>query len=135
MQRTEDPKILLEGILAEGLGRVAPGTSGVDVQLERPRNPEHGDFSCNAAMQLARVLRRKPREIAQQLLESVQADVAASGAFEPLEIAGAGFINARLSPVARAPAWQHSQGAAWLGALLVGLKPVLPVAVARHLPA
>jgi arginyl-tRNA synthetase len=102
MQRTEDPKILLEGILAEGLGRVAPGTSGVDVQLERPRNPEHGDFSCNAAMQLARVLRRKPREIAQQLLESVQADVAASGAFEPLEIAGAGFINARLSPVARA---------------------------------
>ncbi|KPK08693.1 MAG: arginine--tRNA ligase [Betaproteobacteria bacterium SG8_39] len=102
MQRTEDPKILLEGLLAEGLARVAPGTSGVDVQLERPRNPEHGDFSCNAAMQLARVLKRKPREIAQQLLESVQADIAASGAFEPLEIAGAGFINARLSPVARA---------------------------------
>lgn len=40
-----------------------------------------------------------------------------------------------LTPAARAPAWQHSQGAAWLGALLVGLKPVLPVAVARHLPA
>jgi len=40
-----------------------------------------------------------------------------------------------LTPAARSSAWQHSQGAAWLGALLAGLKPVLPVAVARHLPA
>ena len=40
-----------------------------------------------------------------------------------------------LTPAARTPAWQHSQGAAWLGALLAGLKPVLPEAVARHLPA
>ncbi|HET9975812.1 MAG TPA: CvpA family protein [Burkholderiaceae bacterium] len=40
-----------------------------------------------------------------------------------------------LTPAARSSAWQHSQGAAWLGALLAGLKPVLPAAVARHLPA
>lgn len=40
-----------------------------------------------------------------------------------------------LTPAARSSAWQHSQGAAWLGALLAGLKPVLPDAVARHLPA
>jgi len=102
MPLPEDPKVLLERVLAEGLARIAPGTSAIEVQLERPRNPEHGDYSCNAAMQLARVLKRKPREVAQQLLESVQADVAASQAFERLEVAGAGFINARLSPVARA---------------------------------
>jgi arginyl-tRNA synthetase len=102
MPRTDDPKILLERILSEGLAQVAPGVSGVEVQLERPRNPEHGDYSCNAAMQLARVLKRKPREIAVQLLESVAPQVAASLAFEPLEVAGAGFINARLSPLARA---------------------------------
>jgi arginyl-tRNA synthetase len=102
MPAPEDPKILLERILAEGLARIAPGASAIEVQLERPRNPEHGDYSCNAAMQLARVLKRKPREIAQQLLESVQGDVAASQAFERLEVAGAGFLNARLSPVARA---------------------------------
>lgn len=39
------------------------------------------------------------------------------------------------TPAARAPAWQTSHGAAWLGALLAGLKPLLPVAVTRHLPA
>ncbi|MDH4287681.1 MAG: CvpA family protein [Aquincola sp.] len=40
-----------------------------------------------------------------------------------------------LTPAVRSPAWQHSQGAAWLGALLAGLKPALPEAVSRHLPA
>jgi arginyl-tRNA synthetase len=102
MSATDDPKSLLERILSEGLARVAPDARGVEVQIERPRNPDHGDFSCNLAMQLARVLKRKPRDIAQQLLESVQADVAASAAFAPLELAGAGFINARLSSRARA---------------------------------
>jgi membrane protein required for colicin V production len=37
------------------------------------------------------------------------------------------------TPAARSPAWQASQGAAWLGAVLQGLKPVLPEAVARHI--
>jgi len=102
MSAANDPKTILERILSEGLARVAPDAAGVEVQIERPRNPEHGDYSCNLAMQLARVLKRKPREIAQQLMESVASDVAASQAFEPLEVAGAGFINARLLRAARA---------------------------------
>jgi membrane protein required for colicin V production len=40
-----------------------------------------------------------------------------------------------LTPAARSPAWQHSQGAAWLGATLQSLKPVLPASLAQHLPA
>jgi len=102
MATTDDPKSLLERVLREGLARVAPDAAGVEIQLERPRNPEHGDFSCNVAMQLARLLKRKPREVAQQVVESVQGDLAASGQFAPLEIAGTGFINVRLSPLARA---------------------------------
>ena len=39
-----------------------------------------------------------------------------------------------MTPVARSPAWQQSQGAVWLGALLQGLKPVLPESLAQHLP-
>jgi len=101
MATTDDPKSLLERVLREGLARVAPDAAGVEIQLERPRNPEHGDFSCNVAMQLARLLKRKPREVAQQIVESVQGDLAASGQFAPLEIAGTGFINVRLSPLAR----------------------------------
>ena len=38
-----------------------------------------------------------------------------------------------LTPAARSAAWQHSQGAAWLGVALQGLKPVLPEALAQHL--
>lgn len=40
-----------------------------------------------------------------------------------------------LTPAVRSPAWQHSQGAAWLAGLLHGLKPVLPASLAQHLPA
>ena len=40
-----------------------------------------------------------------------------------------------LTPLARAPAWQQSSGAAWLQALRQEIQPVLPPAVARHLPA
>ena len=40
-----------------------------------------------------------------------------------------------LTPAQRSPAWQHSQGVAWITALLQGLKPVLPDAIGRHLPA
>jgi membrane protein required for colicin V production len=39
------------------------------------------------------------------------------------------------TPAVRAAPWQASHGAAWLGVLLAGLKPVLPHAVVRHLPA
>ena len=39
-----------------------------------------------------------------------------------------------MTPAARSAAWQQSQGASWLQVLLQGLKPVLPTAVARHLP-
>jgi len=39
------------------------------------------------------------------------------------------------TPAVRASSWQASHGAAWLGVLLSGLKPVLPPSVARHLQA
>jgi hypothetical protein len=39
-----------------------------------------------------------------------------------------------MTPAARSPAWQASHGAAWLAAALQGLKPVLPDAIAQHLP-
>lgn len=40
-----------------------------------------------------------------------------------------------LTPAVRSPAWQDSLGAAWLGALLQSLKPMLPESLAQHLPA
>ncbi|MDB5797486.1 MAG: arginine--tRNA ligase [Paucimonas sp.] len=71
------------------------------VTLERPRDPAHGDVACNIAMQLAKPLKRNPRELAQLLVAAVLADPRRAGLVETAEIAGPGFINLRIAPAAR----------------------------------
>ncbi|SFW19823.1 arginine--tRNA ligase [Nitrosovibrio sp. Nv17] len=66
-----------------------PQGGGVSIEFARPRQVDHGDYSCNLAMQLAGPLRRRPRDIAGALLEAL----AVSPHLEKVEIAGAGFIN------------------------------------------
>jgi arginyl-tRNA synthetase len=73
-------------------GRYANGAPPA-VQLERPRNPEHGDLATNLALLIARPLKRPPREIAESILS--QLDLKAAG-IASAEIAGPGFINFRL---------------------------------------
>src|SRR5690554_3743332 len=70
------------------------------ITLERPKIAAHGDIACNAAMQLAKAARRNPRELAQQIVERLQADAAVGELVEAIEIAGPGFINFRLAPAA-----------------------------------
>jgi arginyl-tRNA synthetase len=65
-----------------------------DFALEVSKNPEHGDFACNAAMLLARRLRQPPRAIAERLLEALGD---AEGLVERAEVAGPGFLNLWLS--------------------------------------
>ena len=84
-----DAKSTLIALLAAARDRVAPQASDLAITLERPKQSAHGDFSCNVAMQMAKVLRAKPRDIAQQLL----AHLPASPLIEKAEVAGAGFIN------------------------------------------
>jgi arginyl-tRNA synthetase len=59
--------------------------------LERPKQAEHGDFSTNAAMLLAKPLGRAPREIAADLEKAIAAEF--GDAIARTEIAGPGFIN------------------------------------------
>lgn len=70
--------------------------SGDDVRvaLERPRNPDHGDFATNLAMLLAKRLGRPPRQIATEIVEGL--DLGEAG-LAGAEIAGPGFINFRLA--------------------------------------
>jgi len=65
-----------------------------EIQLERPRDPSHGDVASNVAMALAGRLRRAPREIAQDIADRL--DLSAAGV-ETVEVAGPGFLNFRLS--------------------------------------
>lgn len=62
--------------------------------LEAPRNPDHGDFACNAAMLLAKQLGQSPREIAGRIVAELGVG---SGLIERAEIAGPGFVNIWLS--------------------------------------
>ena len=68
--------------------------SDVQPNLERPRDPAHGDWASNLAMTLAKPLGRKPREIADALIAAL--DTTSAGVSEA-SVAGPGFINFRLS--------------------------------------
>ncbi|QDD12784.1 arginine--tRNA ligase [Candidatus Methylopumilus rimovensis] len=59
------------------------------IQLDRPKSIEHGDFSTNLAMMLAKTLKKNPRELAALIIEKLPS----SPFIEKVEIAGAGFIN------------------------------------------
>lgn len=90
---------LFRRALSEGAaaGRWPASAAEVPFSVESPRDPRHGDFAVNAAMVLARPLGRPPREVAQSLVEAVRA-ADADGTLASVEIAGPGFINARLAP-------------------------------------
>ncbi|HEY8024822.1 MAG TPA: arginine--tRNA ligase [Burkholderiaceae bacterium] len=72
-----------------------------NIVLERPRDPSHGDIACNIAMQLAKALKKNPRELAQNLVAAVLANPARADLIEAIDIAGPGFINMRLSAAAK----------------------------------
>jgi arginyl-tRNA synthetase len=89
-------KVTASAVLAEhGLDVSAlPAT----VTVERPRNPEHGDYASNLAMQLGKKVGTNPRELAGWLAEALAAADGVSSA----EVAGPGFINLRLEASAQA---------------------------------
>ncbi|MNJ88082.1 Arginine--tRNA ligase [compost metagenome] len=84
---------------------VAPLVAGTDLQptitLERPRDPSHGDVACNLAMQIAKPLKKNPREVAQALVAALLDNPANRDLIESADIAGPGFINLRLTAASR----------------------------------
>ncbi len=82
---------------------LAPLIAGTELQpnvvLERPRDPAHGDIACNVAMQLAKPLKKNPRELAQAIVAVLLADKGAL--IESADIAGPGFINLRVAAAAK----------------------------------
>src|SRR5271163_179504 len=68
------------------------------VTVERPRNPEHGDYASNLALQLGKKVGANPRELAGWLAEAL----AGSDGIAAAEVAGPGFINLRLEASAQA---------------------------------
>jgi arginyl-tRNA synthetase len=78
------------------------------VTVERPRNPEHGDYATNLAMQVAKKAGVSPRELAGWLGEALSA---AEG-IDSAEVAGPGFLNLRLAADAQGAIVRQALGSA-----------------------
>ena len=71
------------------------GVEAAEIHLERPRDPEHGEWASNVAMTLASTLRRSPRQIAEEIAGAFP--VGGDTGVAAVEVAGPGFLNFRLS--------------------------------------
>ncbi len=78
------------------LGLEAPA----EIHLEQPAHRDHGDFSSNVAMKLAKAAGRPPRDLAQAIVERIGS--ALPEHVTGVEVAGPGFVNFRLEP-----GWLH----------------------------
>lgn len=97
---------IAEAIIAAGLAQREDIPALV---LEVPKDKAHGDLATNAAMQLSRIAKKNPRQIAEELIGHL--DYAKAG-IEQAEIAGPGFINFRLGKSYLYPVMEqvYSQG-------------------------
>ena len=91
-------KTHLADLFKQALHAVAPEFSdSLSVVMDRTKQAQHGDYACNLAMQLAKPLRRSPRDIAQALISALPV----SPVIDKVEIAGAGFINVFITTSAK----------------------------------
>ena len=95
----DSQKEALVSLITEALGTM--GVNDANVVLERPKSPEHGDIACTVAMQLARTLKKNPREIATQIVATLKANADFDKLIKSIDIAGPGFINMRFQDSAR----------------------------------
>ena len=94
-------KYLIETLVRDALAALPEDVCARDLvqalaTVERARDSTHGDFATNVAMQLAKVARRKPREVAQLVVAALPKNELVA----KVEIAGPGFINFFLAPAA-----------------------------------
>ena len=89
MQQNLNLKQALTELIQQAVAIIAPDQASATITLERPKQAQHGDYACNIAMQLAKALKRNPREVAMDLI----GDLPPSPYLEKADIAGPGFIN------------------------------------------
>lgn len=94
-QQKEAVSALIQKALAE------LGQPDAPVVLERPKSPEHGDVACTSALQLARAMKKAPRQIAEDIVAALRRYPETDALVSSVEIAGPGFINMRVADGAR----------------------------------
>ncbi|MDP8988195.1 MAG: arginine--tRNA ligase [Actinomycetota bacterium] len=112
----DSPLRLLRARVAAGVAAAfGPDVEPPDPLVVPTSDPRHGDYTCPAAMALARTVRRSPHELAERLAAALDVgDVC-----EAPEVVGPGFVNLRLRR-----GWLESQVAAMVGDDRLGIEPV-----------
>ena len=88
-----DSKSRVADLVQQALKAAFPDAADLAIEVERPKNPQHGDFSTNVALQLARRVGKKPREAAEAIVRALPA----ASEIASTSIAGPGFINFTLT--------------------------------------
>jgi arginyl-tRNA synthetase len=86
--------------LGESIAEISP-SNPLPAAFESPKQASHGDLACTVAMQLAKPLKKNPRELAQSLIDALKRRPAVQQWVDAMEIAGPGFINLRLKASAK----------------------------------
>ncbi len=108
---TQDIRTHIADLLRAALKSLAPDAADTPIVLDRPKQASHGDFASNLALQIAKPLKRAPRDVAALLVS----ELPASPWVEKTEIAGPGFINFTLKASAKLKVVSDvlAAGAAW----------------------
>ncbi|MBY0472842.1 arginine--tRNA ligase [Patescibacteria group bacterium] len=107
MVRTSIEKAIQEALKELGAGNVS-------FVVERPSDMAHGDYSTNAALVAAKILKANPRDIANKLVDILRSSTAlGSDSIQKIESAGAGFINFHLSNEALADVVREAVKEGW----------------------
>lgn len=86
--------LLTQAVSALKTSGVLPADIEANIQINRTKDQNHGDFACNLAMMLAKPAGKNPRELAQMLIDALPKH----GHLDKVEIAGPGFINFFVNP-------------------------------------
>ena len=88
-------KKILKNAVSEVLEKLNYPHSDIAIQL--PKNPEHGDFTTNIAMQLVKTLKKNPKDIANEIIDELLKSY--SNIIYSINIAGPGFINIKMNRI------------------------------------
>lgn len=92
MNKVEQVESQIKAALAEAVTTAGLTTESVNIHLETPKNKEMGDYATNIAMQLTKIAKKPPRQIAEEIIEHLPANEW----IQSIEIAGPGFMNIRV---------------------------------------
>jgi arginyl-tRNA synthetase len=101
---SKEPQEIIEEAYRQALEKLAPQSAHIPIVVERPKQSGHGDWSTSVALQAAKSIGTKPRQLAESL--SADADQYIHKIYPGIfngksEIAGPGFINYRLKPASK----------------------------------